>query len=624
MIIQFFKVHVSIIRLLLLFLFFSSAKIGWASHRLRVVVPNRDTKQEIDSVIHLVGVLMSNDSYDSASIILNKALGYADTTSYTEGKYYLYAFQSEILYYQSIFNPALNSAYKALTLAEDLENDTLIGSAQNLIGLLLGSLNEFEYAQYYLREAVVHLPFDHGNPYLSYRFHAASNLCEVYIKRGQIDSAEFYANFSLKEATRLNRHRAMSLNYWNLAKVNVLKKDYDAALLATNQGIAIAEKHKINDVVLFFYALQAEVYTAVNNFPQSTSLILKGIKDIEELDDLTMFSKVEFLTEAIHLLTLQQNYALAIKAQVLLNQFVAANEQKRNEEQLAAIERFYETEKKLALSNLEIEKRKTEAKLHQFIYVATIVFIILVVIGILFYSVAYLQKKEMQSKQQQLEKDVQESNRLKQLQEEKMEVANQERNRIAKELHDDVGGTLSSINLYAEMAISHQAKNPKKSVEMMQKASEKSRELAETINDIIWAIYSKNDQFSHLVQRMKNFTFDIAAPKDIVVKFHYPFQLDAIILNAEQRKNIYFIFKEAINNAIKYSECTQIYVQFDWIDNAKLNIKIVDNGKGFDIQATTKNNGFYTMQYRAKRIGGTTIIDSQVDVGTTICVELPL
>ncbi len=581
-------------------------------------------REQIDRYILEVAAWMSEDKYDTAYSIVTQAIQLCEPSEYLLGKYYLYAFESEILYYNSLFSPGLNSAYRALQCAEAMQNDTLTGSIQNLIGLLLSSLNQQREAETMLRSAISKLPYDHGNQYLSYRFHALSNLCDVFIQTGQLDSAEIYARLSMQEAESLQRHRAVAINYWNLSNIYLARQQTDAAFSYARQGMTLAEEHGLEDVQLFFTILLAEVEQVRNNMDSSIALLHDGLSKIKQESELTTFSKIDFLNSAVDLAIAAGDIPLAAEVQVLLKRLQSKTEAKRNAEQIKILERFYANEKKLELAETVKAKQEAESKLQRIGLwgLGIISFLIITILG--FASKVFLQRQHFKTLELQRQNELLSARMEMEKAEEKMAASMAERNRIAKELHDDIGSTLSGLSLYSDLALKSFPVDNAKSKALLEKVSLTSKDLSESMSDIIWAVYSKNDTFNNLMMRMKNYAFELLAPLNVEVDFSYPPSLDTLVLTTEQRKNIYYIFKEALNNALKYSGCTQIRVGVALIEDRHLSLMIADNGQGFLVESVKKNNGFYTMQSRANTLGGCTRIESEPEKGTRVTVEVPL
>ncbi len=187
------------------------------------------------------------------------------------------------------------------------------------------------------------------------------------------------------------------------------------------------------------------------------------------------------------------------------------------------------------------------------------------------------------------------------------------RNRIAADLHDEVGSTLSSISIMSEMAAFKKDFSKEKLLEI----SSNAREMIEKMDDIVWAINPQNDEFYNLETRLKNFAIPLFESKGIEFTFLFPLETENLKLNMEYRRNIYLIFKEAVTNLIKYSLCKKVEFKCILEDN-QLIISILDDGIGFDSNKKSDRNGLKNMRERAKNIGGKLIILSKIDEGTKI------
>ncbi|HRH51246.1 MAG TPA: two-component regulator propeller domain-containing protein [Panacibacter sp.] len=197
------------------------------------------------------------------------------------------------------------------------------------------------------------------------------------------------------------------------------------------------------------------------------------------------------------------------------------------------------------------------------------------------------------------------------------------RNKIASDLHDDVGSTLSSIRMYSDI-VSTQVKesNPQSTV-LLDKISSNSKEMIENMSDIVWMIKPGNDAFKNIENRMLNFANELCTPAAINFEFNKDAATDAIQISMEQRRDIYLIFKEAVNNAVKYSGCHNLRVAIS-LQNHQLQMHISDDGKGFDSSTSKNGNGLSNMQKRAATHKGILNINSASGEGTEIIVSFPL
>lgn len=190
------------------------------------------------------------------------------------------------------------------------------------------------------------------------------------------------------------------------------------------------------------------------------------------------------------------------------------------------------------------------------------------------------------------------------------------RTKIARDLHDEMGSILTSINVLSKVAmqtgfVNDEVKN------YLQKIKDNSANMMESMSDIVWAINPLNDSIEKILLHMKEFAAEMLEPARINYYFKEEGKLDKSLLNLEQRKDLYMIFKEAINNAVKYSNATEISISII-VDENIMQLQITDNGKGFDSTKINHGNGLNNMHSRAMTMNATLRIKSILNTGTTI------
>ena len=193
------------------------------------------------------------------------------------------------------------------------------------------------------------------------------------------------------------------------------------------------------------------------------------------------------------------------------------------------------------------------------------------------------------------------------------------RNKIAADLHDDIGSTLNSISIYSEVAKKDEARRD----HALTMIGESSRKIIDSISDIVWAINPQNDSFDKIIFRMKSLTFNLLRAKKIDCTFKTDESFSKINLPMELRKNFYLIFKEALNNLVKYSEATKASV-FVTCEGKNVSFIIRDNGIGFNIATIAFGNGINNMKRRAEEISADLNIESQPGNGTSVQLNLKL
>lgn len=202
------------------------------------------------------------------------------------------------------------------------------------------------------------------------------------------------------------------------------------------------------------------------------------------------------------------------------------------------------------------------------------------------------------------------------------------RTRIATDLHDDIGASLSRISMLSEM-VNHQngASSPESAKRLTQIAAD-ARGLVDSMSDIVWAINPRRDSVQSVVDRVCSFAADTLGTKQVHWTVTSPPALKSLHLTAEEKRNLYLIFKEAINNSARHSGCQNASLRIR-IDRGNLIAEVMDDGKGFSATETVNRNsrggnGIDNMRARAQEIGGELQFESNADTGTKIILTLPL
>ena len=194
------------------------------------------------------------------------------------------------------------------------------------------------------------------------------------------------------------------------------------------------------------------------------------------------------------------------------------------------------------------------------------------------------------------------------------------RNNISQDLHDDIGASLSNINILNELA-RRNITQPEKSKDYLSKASEDIQRISESLSDIVWNINPRYDDLQNLFIRMKRYAADMLDGKNINGQFDFPANEPGFTLSMTQRRDLYLIFKEAVNNMVKYSEAKNAIIRVTAADH-KIVLLVQDDGKGFDRSTTRMGNGLQNMEQRAKTSGAQVAVTSKPGEGTTVTLEM--
>ena len=194
---------------------------------------------------------------------------------------------------------------------------------------------------------------------------------------------------------------------------------------------------------------------------------------------------------------------------------------------------------------------------------------------------------------------------------------------IARDLHDDIGSTLGSINLLSKTATRRLDKNvsAEEITPVFEKIGRSAENTLEAMDDIVWSINPEKDKVEDVVIRMREFAIPLLEAKDIEFSFVVEGAKD-IAIPMHLRRNAFLIFKELIHNIIKHSEAGKVVIRLQ-ADNNRLKLQVTDNGKGFDPGAPTRRNGLKNMTSRAEMVGGNVRFATS-DNGTETLFEAPI
>ncbi|HYV90319.1 MAG TPA: tetratricopeptide repeat protein [Chitinophagales bacterium] len=458
------------------------------------------------------------------------------------------------------YDEALKNYLAALNIAKEMGDTGLIAFAMENAGEVYTSLKNYPLAKEYLINALTLAKQMGGIELLRNTYKGMARMDSV---TGNFQSA--FGNYKLYTA-----YKDSMINESNNKDIAQMKEEYESE--KKDKEIVQLESDKQN----------------LENEKQISALMLKTKQDslsvVQAENDKAQLENERMQT--LNLYNQQQMTLLGNEKQIQQLQLekdksdyaVQKAEAEKNQEQLAVVE------KEKSIQTLELNKQR-QAK--NFFITGLALFAVLS----FFIYRSYRTRQEL-----------------------KLQTL---RNKIASDLHDDVGSTLSSISIFSQMA---QAQS-KEVIPALQTIGESSRKMLDAMADIVWTINPANDQFEKIIMRMRSFAYELLGAKQIDFEFDADDDVTKTKLPMEVRKNLYLIFKEATNNMVKYSEATKAMFT---IKNEKdrFSMMIRDNGKGFDATKESSGNGLKNMKKRALEIGALLLIDSMPGNGTTIKLEL--
>lgn len=537
---------------------------------------------------------------DSATAVINRMkeiLPLLDSNSSETAKIEMYLGHDDK--HKAKYSEALEHYYRSLRIANNLKDSVNEGNIYISLANVLVLLGQNDKALYYHRQAAelfitMGRRFELVNEYL--------NMADMYITSNQLDSGEIYVRRALVIVEAMKNKSYLPNAYLDLGYIYERRKQFDEAKDYFNKAInfSIAANNDLS--LLNAYQGMGEMYMA-DRKPSAAApyldkhlLLAKQQTNREEI--------IESLWDLAENENALHHYEKAYAYQKLFNTYKDSAYTEATEKSTTEMESKYEAEKKekeiallkkdQLLNHLNLEKQK------DFELGAIVFLFLLVVIGFLMIN----RYRVMQRTKRLIDME-------------------RMRNTIARDLHDDIGSTISSINILSKVALQQHAQGDIPVGTSIQKIKDRSESIMESMSDIVWAINPQHDTIEQMILHMKEFAAEILEPLDIKYSFKEEGNFSGLKLDVEKRKDFYLLFKEAVNNAAKYSGCSNLFIILR--QEAKLlHIKIEDDGKGFN-QAEIKNgNGLVNMRRRADSMKGDIQIESSEGKGTRITVDVPI
>ncbi len=194
------------------------------------------------------------------------------------------------------------------------------------------------------------------------------------------------------------------------------------------------------------------------------------------------------------------------------------------------------------------------------------------------------------------------------------------RNQISRDLHDELGSNVSSIHIMAGMLLNQHKQDDNQALHNISKYSV---QISDTINDIIWNINPKFDSVDELIKKMVRYASESLDAARINYKVQVPDSVVSVEIDNDLKYHVYLLFKEAVNNAAKYSAASLVNISVNYTDRV-FSFSVKDNGIGFHTGETEKGNGLYNMRSRAEEIKALFTVTSAPNEGTEIHLTVKL
>lgn len=639
---------------LITFFFFNliTAKCQQASKDSLFALIKTTPENQLKIPVYLeYGKSFQSSNPDSARVYYQKAKALAiklnDQKSFS--KYISY--QISLLNQTGKFEEGLALAQKDLAIGKKLNDPKILIAGYNNVA------NEYEYladyqqaSEYYIKS--LKLATDNRDEEMQSRIN--DNLASVFLWLKDYPLAYKYSTKAFVIAEKRHDTVTMGNCLLNTGVAEIHQKKYKDALLHFSQSEKIG--YQIPDMSLVADALSDEglVYytthdlkTAAEKYQQELSITKKYQLPYEELYALFELAVVEKDKKNFLLAESYTSRAIAIgedlntpaelmemydtmsvikqklgkpqEALLFKNKYVAINDSMMNAQIQTNIHHLNiqyhsaQKDKMIAEQNLNIERNKAaleKKNMWLFIFLGGIIALIVILIV----SIRSYRHKHNLHRQSLL--TLQKQHEVNTLQE-KMQAREEERDRIGREMHDDIGSALTTI-LYLSNDLKSKSGQPDSNIP--DKIATTATGVVDKMNEIIWSMNRQYDTLDDLIAYTRQHAVEFLQDHSLNYHFDLPDLIPDVHISGEQRRNIYLVIKESLHNIVKHSQATEVTISFQFEDGIRSCIH--DNGKGFETLSLRRfGNGLKNMEERMQRIGGTFEIENTN--GTTIRLFSP-
>jgi signal transduction histidine kinase len=543
---------------------------------------------------------------------------------------------------QKKYPEAENVVRKAIYFSTQAKDSLQLANAINNSGLLYLDENQldkairaFETSNDIYRKKNDKLGMAYSLDYLS----------SAYAEKGAFDLALQYLEQSKVLRVGLGDKTGEAVAINNIGELHLKQKQPDKAVVAFLETISRAHDIGYTELEVYAYQMLAQSYEQQQNFAQAlkaqtTYVALnkayqdeKRVKAVEELQTKYETNKKDLRISLLHKTD-------SIKSLEIMNQNLKINagNVQLAEQQLALstaqLELSNQNEK---LLQTQLDSTKNDAKIKSLQEKTLIqqlelqnqalasnrknIFMVLfALVSALLFLLGYSAYRRFKIAQQiKINAAI-----FKQQELETQNILNKQemRRQIAFDLHDEIGSSLSSIALLNERIKSVINTNTTEAQILLNKVSVNVRSSIENTQTIIWAIDARYDKIADLTDLMKEFAGAFGDIQRFEWTLHYDDQYAALELAPDLKKNLFLIFKESINNAIKYAQSEVIAIRIEAADHV-YHLSIEDFGKGFERKTDSRSLGLRSIENRVQRMNGTASITSILGKGTKIALTVP-
>lgn len=553
---------------------------------------------------HLFQARMDKVNDDLTSGITNILKGIDLLDTIEQRKDLCSAYQLLAGFYTKTNNFQLASAptLKALKIAEELNNSTLLFDAYSAIGIGYIREKKFNEAMLFYRKALGVAVKSNNDLQLTKIY---TNIGIAFRNQKKWDSALFYHTKSLQLAKKINEtyNIAFALNDIGVIYLNL--EEYDKALNYLLQSASMREVEGEKYELGFTYNFIAECYINIAKYNECENFIRKAIqisylsKNVRQ-----RYESYEYMSVLNQLQNRYDSAYFYMQKYTFLKDSFQRARNNFSTDALVASYKFDEKEKEIRLLNETAKNQQLKIQKQQLYLTSIAIGIILIVIIL----VLIIRTRQQKSAKILLEAKLKEE-AVKREADQKLQA---EKERISRDLHDNVGGQLSYI-LYSIDGI--EENDATKRLELKTSINESVRGVIQNLRETIWAINDEKLTLNDLSDKLKVYARAMFKHTSVKLNFKENIQKN-VFYNSLTGLNLYRICQEILNNAFKYSQASQILIEIS--SSEKTTIMISDNGVGFDASNVKEGFGLNNIKKRAHEIEANVSVVAKPNEGVSI------
>ena len=425
-------------------------------------------------------------------------------------------------------------------------------------------------------------------------------LGEIYLYQGDTNIALKKFNDALKLFEEVNNGYGISQSNSNIGDVSFYQGRWDEALNHYQVSLKTSEELKDKIQISNLFIAIAKVYEKQGNYQKALSNVGNALSLA-----LTIRYKVgirEAYKNLSEIYAKLNNYKAAYSNSVLFKQAYDSTFNEENERRLTSLQLQSEFDKKESLAKAEQEKKDAltlkELQKQKFLRNLFVIGFALLLIFAFIIFILVIQYREIR-------------------------LIKKERNRISRELHDDIGAELNRITMISQLLHTKMSKDNELQEKLLY-ISEAGKKVLDSISEIIWTMNPQKDNLESLFASIRRFVVEYFEMYGIEVMIEFPDEIPAKSVSDEFRRNIFLVIKEAIHNITKYANASRVQISMDLSEKSAV-FGISDNGIGFFVEEKQNwGNGLRNMNQRMKDIRGDFRIRSVKNQGTFIKLIFPV